>query len=181
MLSIVFSVSLAALCTGIVLGYASMHQPNGDSTWVRSEAHSAMASCTDVLAPIVIRNTGAALLLFSGVLTAGVSTVMTLGLMGAYIGATFEVAARTAGFSEAVGSIALYAPIEFLGLLIAATAGMLPLAVSVARALHSSGEDGRSPLREYVGSMALSLKTLGVALAVILLAAVVESIVIIAR
>ncbi|MGI5195685.1 stage II sporulation protein M [Streptomyces sp. CA-288835] len=181
MVAIAFSVSLAALCTGIALGYMSMDQGGGDGVWSGPGAQSAAAPFTDSLGPIVLRNTGAAMLLFSGVLTAGFSTVVALGLMAAYIGATFGAAARTAGFQEALGSIVLYAPIEFLGLLFAATAGMLPVVVGVANALRSSVEDGRSPLRAYADSVALSLKTLGVAVAVILVAALVESLVIAAR
>ncbi|MFI6810236.1 stage II sporulation protein M [Streptomyces luteogriseus] len=181
MVAISFSVSLAALCTGIALGFTSMDQGGGDGVWAGPDAQPAAASFTDSFGPIVLRNTGAAMLLFSGVLTAGFSTVVALGLMAAYIGATFGAAARTAGFQEALGSVVLYAPIEFLGLLFAATAGMLPVVVGVANALRGSVDDGRSPLRAYAESVALSLKTLGVAVAVILLAALVESVVIAAR
>ncbi|UUN27775.1 stage II sporulation protein M [Streptomyces sp. FIT100] len=181
MLAIAFSVSLAALCTGIVLGCTSMDPAGGDGAWADPGGRPADVSFADSFGPIVLRNTGAAMLLFSGALTAGFSTVVALGLMAVYIGATFGAAARTAGFQEALGSIVLYAPLEFLGLLLAATAGMLPVVSGVANALHSSAEDDRSPLRAYAESLALSLKTLGVAVAVILVAALVESVVIAAR
>ncbi|MFC5803114.1 stage II sporulation protein M [Streptomyces formicae] len=181
MFVIAFSVSLAALCTGIVLGYSSMDPAGGDGAWAGSGGQPAEISFASSFGPILVRNTGAAMLLFSGVLTAGFSTVVALGLMAAYIGATFGAAAHTAGFQEALGSIVLYAPLEFVGLLLAATAGMLPVVVGVANALRSSAEDGRSPLRAYAESVALSLKTLGVAVAVILIAALAESVVIAAR
>ncbi|MGW8954718.1 stage II sporulation protein M [Streptomyces sp. NPDC055709] len=181
MLAIAFSVSLAALCTGIVLGYTSMDPAGGGSAWAAPGASSAEASFWGSFGPIVLRNTGAAMLMFSGVLTGGFSTVVALGLMAAYIGATFGAAAHTAGFQQALGSIVLYAPLEFLGLLFAATAGLLPVVAGVASALHWGAEDGRSPLRAYVESLALSFKCLGLAIAVILIAALVESTVIAAR
>lgn len=158
-----------------------MGQKGGDSAWADSSAQFHGGFFTDLFGPIVVRNTGVTMLLFSGVLTAGFSTVVAVGLLGAYIGATFGAAARAAGLQEALGSIVLYAPIEFLGLLFAATAGLLPMVVGVTNALRSQVEDGRSPLRAYAESVALALKTLGVAVAVILFAALVESVVIAAR
>lgn len=181
MFAFAFAVSLAVLCTGTVLGYLSMDQAGGDGSWEGSSGQSTGASLADSFAPIVIRNTGVAMLLFSGVLTAGFSTVVALGLMAAYIGATFAAAARTAGFQEALSSIVLYAPIEFLGLLFAATAGILPVVAGVSNTLRRSAEDGRSPLRAYLESVGLSLKTLGLAVAVIVIAALVESVVMITR
>ncbi|MEU6708128.1 stage II sporulation protein M [Streptomyces wuyuanensis] len=181
MLAIAFSVSLAALCTGIVLGYTSMDPAGPDGTWEGPEAHAEEVSFLGSFGPIVIRNTGAAMLMFSGVLTGGFSTIVALGLMAAYIGATFGAAAHTAGIQQSLGSIVLYAPLEFLGLLIAATAGILPVVVAVASTLNYAENESRSPLRAYAGSLSLSLKSLGVAIAVILLAALVESVVIAAR
>ncbi|MFH8404052.1 stage II sporulation protein M [Streptomyces sp. NPDC018019] len=177
MLAAAFSVSLAALCTGIALGYTSMGQAGGNGAWAGPEGQGGAVSFTAIL----VRNTGAAVLLFSGVLTAGASTVVALGLMASYIGATFGAAARTAGVHEALGSIVLYAPVEFFGLLLAATAGLLPMTAGVANALRSSTEDGRSPVRAYVESVGLSLRTLVVAVVVIFIAALVESVVIFAR
>ncbi|MFE2527579.1 stage II sporulation protein M [Streptomyces sp. NPDC059382] len=172
---------MAALCTGIVLGYTSMDPAGGSGAWVGADGQEADTSFADSFGPILLRNVGAAMLMFSGVLTAGFSTVVALGLMAAYIGATFGSASHTVGFQEALGSIVFYAPLEFLGLLFAATAGMLPMVAGVANALRGSTEDGRSPLRVYAESLALSLKTLGIAVAVILVAALVESAVIAAR
>ncbi|MER6769415.1 stage II sporulation protein M [Streptomyces bacillaris] len=181
MLVMAFAVSLAALCTGIVLGYTSMDPADADGGWADPDGRTATGSFVGSFGAILLRNTGAAMLLFSGVLTAGFSTVVALGLMAAYIGATFGAAAHTVGFQEALGSIVLYAPIEFLGLLFAATAGMLPVVTGVAHALRGGAEDGGSPLRAYAGSIALSLRTLGVAAVVILIAALVEAVVITAR
>ncbi|MFE0581568.1 hypothetical protein [Streptomyces sp. NPDC058874] len=83
-----------------------------------TDGQAADTAFADSFGPIVLRNVGAAMLMFSGVLTAG-STVVALGLMAAYIGATFGSAAHAVGFQEALGSIVLYAPLIGRGRLIA--------------------------------------------------------------
>lgn len=76
--------------------------------------------------------------------------------------------------------VALYAPLEFLGLLLAASAGLLPLVAGAGSALGGAAQ-GKSPLRSYVDALGPSLKAFGGAVAVILVAAVVESLVITSR
>ncbi|WDO11364.1 stage II sporulation protein M (plasmid) [Streptomyces murinus] len=167
--------SLAALCTGIVLGYASLA-----SAGPADGSSGASAASAASFTAIVVRNTGVAMLLFSGVATAGFSTVITLGLMATYIGATFGAAARVVGVGEALVSIVLYAPLEFVGLLLAATAGTLPVVAAMASALRS-GQGAPSPLHAYGTAVGLSLKTFMLAIAVVVVAAAVEATVITSR
>ncbi|MFE7315784.1 stage II sporulation protein M [Streptomyces sp. NPDC057555] len=180
MFGMAFSVSLAALCAGIALGYASMSSFSSGGSLVEGAQKNSETAFLGSFVAILVRNTGAALLLFSGVITAGFSTVIALGLMAAYIGATFGAAAGMVGFQEALTSIALYAPLEFLGLLLAASAGLLPLVAGAGSALGGAAH-GESPLRSYVDALGPSLKAFGGAVAVILVAAVVESLVITSR
>src|SRR6218665_192798 len=92
---------------GFLLGYTSLAGlagPEGDS-------HQALS-----MWQILQFNAPALLLLFSGVATAGFSTLAALVMIGGYVGATLAAATANVGVAAALGSIALYAPPEFVAL-----------------------------------------------------------------
>lgn len=170
-----FLVALAIGTSGAVVGWTSLGS-GGDPMW----AGEGVGPGLDIGA-IAVRNAGAALLLFSGVATFGVTTILSLGLVGVYVGATFAAAAGSVGASQAFQSIALYVPFEFAGLLLAATADLLPAAAVLAGRSKALGGGGRTGLAAYVGATRTSLRTLALGLAAILAGAAVESLVLHAR
>jgi len=168
-----FLVALATLCAGAYLGGHSL----GGTDLFDSHTRSGLAGgFWASLGFIVFRNGSLAMLLFSGVITAGFSTLIGLGLLSIYIGATFTAATGNVGFWPALSSILSYAPAEFLGLLIAATAGLVPVA-ALTHAAFASGSVERPRLTTvYVESVRTSLRMLVLSLAVIAVAALVESV-----
>ena len=74
---------------------------------------------------IVVRNLGAAALLYSGVLTGGLLTGTSLALLSVYVGATAKIGVLNVGAAALVGAAGWYAGLEFLGCLVAAAAGLL--------------------------------------------------------
>ncbi len=123
---------------------------------------------------IVAANVPAVLLLFSGVVTAGLASVVGVLLISGYVGATLAAAAANVGLARAVGSIVAYAPIEFGALLIAAAAGLLP--VCAAYAAPSSAR-----LAVYRDTLGQSLRMVLVAVVAVILGAFVESMVMAGR
>jgi uncharacterized membrane protein SpoIIM required for sporulation len=174
--SAAFLVALVTLCAGAVVGYATFSGRSGFGT-----GHPDSASFARSLALIVPRNLAAASLLFSGVLTGGFSTVVGLGLLAMYIGATFGAAAGNVGALDAFTSIAAYAPVEFLGLLLAATAGLMPVVSFMYTAVTGSRPGRPGAFGTYVETVSASLRVFALAVVVIVVAATVESVVIAAR
>jgi uncharacterized membrane protein SpoIIM required for sporulation len=125
---------------------------------------------------ILLVNLPALCLAFSGVVTAGISTLIAWPLTSVYIGATMRAASTELGLGEVIGTIWVYAPGEFAALLIAAGAGLMP-AAAAARSAFSDGGD-LSPMQQYTRAIPTALKTFGVAAAVLVVAALIESIVI---
>lgn len=80
---------------------------------------------------ILARNFGAACLLFAGVLSGGTITLITLPMIGLYVGATAQVGVTVAGAPALLGAVAWYVPFEFAGCLMAAAAGLYPVLASL--------------------------------------------------
>ncbi len=165
----------AALGTALVgcsLGYASLRG-------VVTDASSILGGSSQAFLPtamsIAVKNLATALLLYSGVSTLGVSTLVAMLFLSGYVGATFSTAVSSVGVAVAAGSIALYAPLEMCGLLVAATAGLMPASAVLTRPADAS----RS--RAYLSCLPPSLRVLCAGGVVIIVAAAVEAAVIVSR
>lgn len=176
---IAFLVALVTLCVGAGIGYASIRGAAGTSGLAPATLHR--ATFAHSLGSISIRNLAAATLLSSGMATAGFSTIIGLGLMAIYIGATFSAAAANVGAWPALWSIVAYAPVEFLGMLLAATAGLLPIVAFIHASIGEGAPERRGPVRTYLDSLPASLRVLALSASTIVVAALVESTVIVVR
>lgn len=179
-LRIPFATSLVTFLLGVFLGIISVSSVADKSFLDSPQIISVGGNRHLDVFEIFSRNMSAALLLFSGVVTGGLSTLIGLILTSVYVGATFGIAANSVGLAQAAGSIVLYAPLEFLGLIIVATAGFWPAQRALGH-IFSRGRAGVNVLAVYVHSLKDSLKILAVGSAVILLAAAAESLVIALR
>ncbi|WP_426120449.1 hypothetical protein [Kocuria sp. LHG3120] len=117
---------------------------------------------------IVVRNLGAAALLYSGVLTGGLLTGTSLALLSVYVGATAKIGVLNVGAAALVGAAGWYAGLEFLGCLVAAAAGLLPLTAALTARRHGL-------VRSYLTALPASLGVLALAVALLLAAAGIEA------
>jgi uncharacterized membrane protein SpoIIM required for sporulation len=121
----------------------------------------------------VLRNNApAAALLYAGTLTAGTVTLIVWPIVSAYVGATFRASAGILGLHDVVGTIWPYAPLEFLALSLAATAGLMPLVAGL-RSAFAEKEAG--VLRAYAWEIPASLKVVAASLILLAVAAAVEA------
>lgn len=110
-----------------------------------------------------------------GVATLGLTTLLGAGILALYVGATVSLGVHSVGGAGLVADVMWYVPFEFVGLVMAATAGFQP-AAGLARRLLMKNEP--PTLRSFIDDMARSLGTLLIAIALIVLGAVIEAIVI---
>ncbi|WP_341466862.1 stage II sporulation protein M [Actinomyces lilanjuaniae] len=170
-------VALASVI-GMAVGVISLHgvqSPAGGPVPGDSET-----SLWEVVYPIAATNLPACLLLYTGVLTCGAGTLLSTFMLTTYIGATLTAAAANVGWLSAIGSIWIYAPLEFTGFALASYGGLLPLATAVTDA-EGTGTSVPSWLRRYGDGMSRSLRFLLLSLLVVTVAAVVEAVVIRSR
>jgi uncharacterized membrane protein SpoIIM required for sporulation len=80
---------------------------------------------------IFAQNTGAALLLFSGVVTAGLGTVSSVVVLGIYIGTVIRGSVNVIGAGDAAAILVPYFTLEFTGILIAAVCGIAPVVQAI--------------------------------------------------
>ncbi len=163
------ALALVTTVGGTLVGYFSMKsvtpQAPQDAAQVVPVSHVTFWT-------ILGRNLGAAITLYSGVCTVGVSTLLAGLLLGGYVGATWAAAVSAVGAARAGGSIVLYAPLEMSGLLLAAAAGLMPVVAMLSRAPTTSR------LRAYTDALPTSLRALAVSGAVLVAAAFLETLVI---
>lgn len=140
---------------------------------------------------ILLRNLGVCAFLYSGVISAGITTIAAVVLTSFSIGVSMAVVQDAAGLGSMLSDVIWYAPIEFAAFLVAAAAGIAPVLNAVLRVPRCSlnrvtigiGEDAavgneRGALRRYFGAFPLALRLGIVAVAGIVLAAGVEATVI---
>jgi len=172
-----FAISLILLVCGASIGYASI-----SPAWA---AESLRIGGGDfkvfgaVLPAILLRNLGVVMFLYSGVATFGLTSIISTGMLSVYIGATMAVGASNVGAGSLVGATGLYVPFEFTGCLVAATAGLYPTVAALSRIFTGSGRASSPGV--YIGAFRTSLVVLAWAGALILLAAIIETVVIAAR
>lgn len=124
---------------------------------------------------ILLRNLGAALVLYSGVVTLGLTTLVAGGILALYVGATVSLGVHSIGVAQLLADVVWYVPLEFGGLVLAATAGLQPATGAARMILLDKGKISLTSLHR---DLAASLGTLSLALALIAVAAVIESILI---
>jgi len=156
----------AVFVAGLLVGWSSVAQtpaaPPGDSA----------AGAPWTLGAILARNLGAAALLYSGVLTCGLSSGVSLAVLSAYVGATAKVGVLNVGAGAVLGSAGWYAGPELLGCLAAAAAGLHP--VTAALRAGPSGSAG-ARVRRYLAALPGSLCLFAAAVVLLLVAAGVEA------
>lgn len=150
------------------LAFASL-----DVSWIRDNS----APAQSVLFPrtfdqILLRNVSAALILYSGVVTLGFSSVTAGGILSLYVGATMALGVHSLGLRQLISDVIWYVPLEFGGLLLATTAGLQPLAGAVKLIAFNRG---KLSLKSIQSDLAASLRTLALALALILMGSAIES------
>lgn len=127
-----------------------------------------------MLVQIVARNIPLAMLMFAGVVTLGLTTLVSTAVLSLYVGATLGAASGNVGLASALWSIAAYAPLEFAGFLVASYAGLRPVVGAVRRSVvHEAGA-----LAAYLDAARGAVTTLAVGLALLLAGAAVEALVI---
>ncbi len=128
-----------------------------------------------VLGTILAQNLGAALLAYTGVFTFGITTVASVFLTGAFVGATSEAVSSSIGVSTTMARVLPYVVLEVGGVLVAAGAGLLPLVGFVAGQLR-----GR-PRPPFLATLACSLRLLAAGCGLIALGAAIEASLIVAH
>lgn len=175
LLFIVMTLSLALMLGGFITGFQA-DLPAGALSSAGSENESPWWS---VFGHILLVNVPALFLAFSGVITGGISTLLALPLTSIYIGATMRTASTQLGLGEVLQTIWVYAPAEFAALLIAAGAGLMPAAAAARAALSDKGN--LNPMQQYTRAIPLALKTFSLAAVILVLAAAVESVIIMSK
>lgn len=169
LLLVAMMLSLALMLAGFIIGFQTDMAAPSESF----QPDEASLTWLSALGRILAANVPALCLLFSGVITGGVSTLIAWPLTAIYIGSTMHLGRTHMGIGEVVASIWIYAPVEFLGLLLGAGAGLVPVAAAIRSALSASEQGG--PLRQYLGTFPLALKLFGIASVLVLAAALLEA------
>lgn len=173
--------SAAISAAGFWVSYTAI-----DEDWVRRFNTGPLAGSAAgddsvaVVMFILAQNFATLAFLYSGVITAGLTSVIGLGMVAGFVGATFKVGVLASGLTPLLLETGLYLPLEFGACLVAGAAGLYPLVCAVSRALD--GAPGTvKVLRAYVGAATVSLAMLGVATALLLVGALVETLLIVRR
>lgn len=168
--------SLALLLVGFIIGF---HADLSSGTRKLPTAGPEPLPWTLIWGRILAVNVPALCLAFSGVVTAGISTLIAWPLTSIYIGATMRTAFTELGVWEAIGATWIYAPWEFTALLMAGGAGLLPLTAATHAALWGTETPGL--VQQYLRTVPAALKIFCAAGALLLLAALIEAFVITSR
>lgn len=159
------ALSVALFAAGLIVGFQNF-------SFLGSAAGGAPDAGWD-FGSILARNFGAACLLFAGILTGGVITLITLPMIGLYVGATAQVGVTVAGAPALLGAVGWYVPFEFLGCLMAAAAGLYPVFASLRRKRAAE-----SMLGTYAASFTGALMLFAAGAVLIVLGAGIETLVI---
>lgn len=116
---------------------------------------------------ILLRNGTVALGLFSGAVTLGISTGIFLLLVGGMLGWSMTISIAVLGVAETVLRCWAYTPVELLGFALAGAAGLTP-AFGLLRRMDGVALPAG-------GGLSRALRTLAVALAVLVVAAGIET------
>lgn len=165
------------LSTGLcMIAIASFAFASLDVSWVRDHSRSGHdLLLLRELDQILLRNVGAATVLYSGVVTFGFSSVIAASILSLYLGATMSLGIHSIGLAQLAADVVWYVPLEFGGLLLATTAGLQPVSGAI-KLIALKGE--KVTLHSVQGDLARSLSTFAVALVLIVAGAVIEGLLI---
>lgn len=171
--SLVFALalSLALLFSGLTIGF----QTDLGADAGRSYGTTRL-TWWDAFLGVVAVNGPAVALLYSGTLTLGVATLIAWPILAIYIGATLRASVNLLGPDRVFGTIWVYAPLEFIAMVLGASAGIMPL-LSALRAAFSRHAEQR-PIRAYLGNVRNTLRILVIATCLMVVAASIEATVI---
>ncbi len=177
-LSTAAGVTLGITVLGVALGWTAV-PPDVAESLVGTRAPRA-----DVVA-IGGGNLATVLLLFSGVVTGGLTTVVAALLVATFVGATLHVGVAASGW-DLLGQVGAYAPLEFAGMLLAAAAGLVPVVSAALPPRPATGATATTAVgpgapARYVAAVGPALVLLVPAVALVALGAVVEALVVSAR
>ncbi|CUR54888.1 conserved membrane hypothetical protein [metagenome] len=160
-----------ALCAvAVVAGFQAI-----DPDWARASLGAGDGAGADLgTGQILARNAAVALFLYTGVATGGISTALGVVMTSMYVGATMAVGVENAGAGALFGQILTYAPFEFVGLIVAAAAGLLPVCTAIMSPPPSL--EGASAFRRYIHGITASIPLLVLSLALLTVGAVIEAI-----
>jgi hypothetical protein len=162
--------SLLIFGAGVTLGYTSI-----SADWAaRSMTGGARSPILGgSFLAILVQNATALMFLYSGVLTLGLTSVLGMGMVSAYIGATAAVGIHNVGTGQMLSDTGAYAFLEFGGCVVAAAAGLYPM-VTVGIRLFREGA-GTAVFGAYLDAVYTSLKILASAGALVVAAAAIEA------
>lgn len=146
----------AASILGVAVGYSSF-QP--DAVGSGAAVFALAGDGTSVFLQIAGRNLAATGLLLSGYVTLGATTLLGVLFTSGWIGSTVHAVQAAAGWGTVSPWVVSYLPLEFGGLMVAATAGLLVL-TSLVRAATV----GRPLDRDHLPGQFLRLAAAAVAL-----------------
>ncbi|WP_138443699.1 hypothetical protein [Sinomonas susongensis] len=164
------ALSLALLFAGLTIGFQADIGADG-----RGDG-STRPTWWDAFIGVITVNGPAIALLYSGTLTLGLATLIAWPILAIYIGATLRASVNLLGPDRVFGAIWVYAPLEFIAMVLSASAGLLPLLSGLMAALSLRSE--QQPIRAYLGSARSTLRILAVAMCLTVTAASIEATVI---
>lgn len=163
------AVALAVAGLGTTTGYRTFHAVADGSGIVPVPDGSAWG----VLGALLAQNLAAALLLFSGVVTGGLSTLLGLTFTSIWVGATFRAVQAELGTGTVLERVLPYVGFELLGVGLAAVAGLLPAVAFVRSHLTDA------PRRPFATTVHASVRLLALATALVVVGAAIETAVIV--
>lgn len=166
-LAAALAVVVAVSTAGGWLGFTSI-----SATWAEQAGGGANQLFGSSLPQILLQNLSVVMFLYSGALTLGLTSIVSVAMLSAYVGATMAVGVGNVGMSSVLGDAGPYAALEFLGCLVAAAAGLCPLMAMLGR-VFSEARGGA--VAAYVGALRTSLATLAVGTALVVVAAAIEA------
>lgn len=153
---------------GFALGYVTLSSSWASESLASGGLHEPPSPLT-----IATRNLSCSFLLYSGALTLGITTLCGSAMVSVYVGATMFVGVTNSGWHDLTAQTACYLPLEFGGLILAATAGVSPPVLAALRS-RTARDQGFGTARVYASALAHSLQLYGVGFAMILAGAAVE-------
>lgn len=177
----------AAMSLALFLGAATLGYSWLNPAWLDANAAAPTGAENDypqTFAGILLRNGGACLLVYTGAVTGGITTLAALLGIGAYVGATVHLGIAAVGGGTLFSQVGAYAGIEFLAIVIAGAAALVPIVNVVERAVTTPSDTssvGSGVLRHYAAAFPASLRLLALALATVTTAAAIEALLIVSR
>lgn len=160
------------------VAFAAFSEPRATSTGLGPANDRPFFS---LVGSILARNFPAAVFLFSGLLAAGITSLVGIALIGSFVGATTAAASSSVGLFQVLSSVAAYAPIEFAGFAIAGASGVLPTIAAMSSRLGARASRRPGFLTTYVSTFGSSLRLWAVGMSILALASLVEAATICAR